>query len=105
MVDLNEPTPTTWDSRDRPYEDPPAEVEASTDALEGQNFGAYIILRAIGSGGMGRVYLALDRRLTRHVAIKILHQKLASHARRGLRREGQSMARVVHPSVVTVFEV
>jgi eukaryotic-like serine/threonine-protein kinase len=62
----------------------------------------YVVLRPIGSGGMGEVYLARDVTLQREVAIK-RHR----HGREvdRLRREAIAMARLAHPNVVTVFEV
>src|SRR5687768_5457605 len=45
----------------------------------GSSFGHYEIVRQIGAGGMGEVYLAKDTRLERPVAVKILHERFAAH--------------------------
>src|SRR5687767_2149828 len=59
------------------------EETASATTLEGQRLGAYQIERRIGAGGMGDVYRAVDTRLNRPVAIKLLSSELAdSSARR-----------------------
>lgn len=64
----------------------------------------YEVVREIGHGGMGVVYLARDERLGRPVALKLLH---ASHAeaRDRFEREARSIARVRHPNIVQVYEV
>ncbi|MGE0712275.1 MAG: protein kinase [Planctomycetota bacterium] len=66
----------------------------------------YQLLRAIGEGGMGAVYLAIDRQLRRRVAIKLMHRSLMSerHLER-FRREAAVMARIRHPGCVQVFDV
>ena len=69
--------------------------------------GRYPVLRQLGAGGMGVVYLAHDRELDRNIALKLLR----SDARDGsqgtdrLVREAQAMARLSHPNVVAVYEV
>ena len=70
-------------------------------------FGAYDVLGLLGSGAMGRVYLARDRRLDRRVAIKVMHANLAGNteARRRFLREGRAAAAVVHPNVLTIFDI
>ena len=66
----------------------------------------YEIRALLGSGGMSQVYDAVDRQLNRRVAIKVLTRALhgARVASDGahLRREGQALAAIRHPSVVTV---
>ncbi|HEV8168034.1 MAG TPA: hypothetical protein VGP59_01775, partial [Pyrinomonadaceae bacterium] len=48
----------------------------------GQEFGSYVILDALGAGGMGEVYLARDTRLDRTVALKILAPDISTDKRR-----------------------
>ncbi|MCX4241055.1 protein kinase domain-containing protein [Paraliomyxa miuraensis] len=69
--------------------------------------GRFVLLRHVGSGGMGEVYAAYDEQLDRRVAIKLLRAD-ASHrtrARERLLREAQGLARLSHPNVVQVHEV
>ena len=68
--------------------------------------GRYELSRRLGIGGMSTVQLALDRRLERHVAVKLLAEHLAddpSFVSR-FRREALAAARLVHPNVVQVFD-
>jgi Tol biopolymer transport system component len=60
------------------------------------------IMRLLGTGGMGSVYVARDLELGREVAIK-LHRAHGGGER--LKREAIAMARLAHPNVVAVFEV
>lgn len=64
----------------------------------------YRILRLLGEGGMGRVYLALDETLERRVAIKMISPARAAEAdmRHRFLREARAMATVEHPRVVRV---
>jgi hypothetical protein len=67
--------------------------------------GAYRLIRALGAGGMGVVYLAEDTRLGRLVALKALAPESAhDEARRErLRREARAAAALSHPGIATVF--
>jgi serine/threonine protein kinase len=67
--------------------------------------GEYTIVRELGRGGMGRVYLASDRRLGRTVALKALAPHLTSDAaqRERLRREARAAASLAHPGICTVY--
>lgn len=66
--------------------------------------GAYRVLRTIGRGGMGTVLLAVDPRLGRPVAIKLLDHVDADLAAR-LRDEAQLMAELQHPHLMPVLDV
>ena len=65
----------------------------------------YEVLRELGAGGMGRVYLARDRRTERLVALKFLPDHAAGDpdARDRLAREARASARLSHPGVVTLY--
>jgi serine/threonine protein kinase len=67
----------------------------------------YKILKKIGQGGMGEVYLAEDTRLQRKVAVKILPAAATSSPESLARfeREAKTAAALNHPNVVTIFDV
>ncbi len=69
--------------------------------------GDYTIREVIGYGGMGTVLKAWDKRLSRVVAIKVLHPHLASSgaARVRFAREAQTVASISHPNVVPIHDV
>ena len=71
----------------------------------GTTVGAYTIVREIGRGGMGRVYLAADERLGRNVALKALPPSLSADAtrRERLRREAKAAAALTHPGICAVY--
>ena len=66
----------------------------------------YRVDAVIGQGGMGAVFRAWDLRLERPVAIKVVRADLLSDpdSRARFRRESQIVARLQHPSIVTVFD-
>jgi eukaryotic-like serine/threonine-protein kinase len=66
----------------------------------------YELGERLGIGGMSTVVLAFDRRLERHVAVKLLAEHLAqdSHFVSRFRREALAAARLVHPNIVQVFD-
>jgi serine/threonine protein kinase len=70
-------------------------------------FGRYHILRALGTGGMGSVYLARDKQLDRNVALKIPRfdkKDAAAHVER-FYREARSMATLQHPNLCAIHDV
>lgn len=84
-----------------------SELAAGDEAPAGpETIDRYTLLRTIGAGGMGVVYLAHDRELDREVALKVLRDDLADAARKtALLREARAMAKLAHPNVVRVFDV
>lgn len=73
----------------------------------GTSIGPYEIRAALGSGGMGDVYLAHDARLSRDVAIKVLPAAYANDQER-LRRfelEARAASALSHPAIVTVHDI
>jgi eukaryotic-like serine/threonine-protein kinase len=73
----------------------------------GTKLGPYEIISPIGAGGMGEVYRALDTRLDRTVAIKVLPPHLADtpEAKQRFEREARAVAALNHPNICTLFDV
>ena len=67
----------------------------------------FVVERALGSGGMGAVYLARDERLGEAVALKIMHGLALLDPAAGdrLRREASAARRISHPNVVKIYDV
>lgn len=65
------------------------------------------IVRRLGSGAMGVVYLARDERLGRDVAVKVLPSSLADDEQRRDRflREARSAAAITHANIAAIYEV
>ncbi|MBU6293836.1 MAG: serine/threonine protein kinase, partial [Planctomycetes bacterium] len=88
---------------------PPAEypfLEPPEDSNEFARLGFYSIKRVLGSGGMGVVFEAVDQRLGRTVALKVLRPELAdeSYVER-FRQEARLAASLSDEHIVTIFEV
>jgi serine/threonine protein kinase len=82
-------------------------VVAGPDPLIGRLVdGRYAVEARIARGGMATVYLALDRRLEREVALKVMHAHLADDPQFTARfiREARAAARLPYPGVVAVFD-
>ncbi|PWT87829.1 MAG: hypothetical protein C5B55_14175 [Blastocatellia bacterium] len=73
---------------------------------DGQKVGPYEIVKHLGTGGMGEVYLANDKRLERQVALKILSGELAHDKRRMQRfqQEARMASSLNQPNILTIFE-
>lgn len=71
----------------------------------GARVGRYELDAVLGVGAMGAVFAAMDERLQRRVALKLLHASDDPSAQARLEREAQAMARLNHPHVVTVYEL
>lgn len=81
-----------------------------TDPLVGRLVdGRYEVVSRIARGGMATVYLAVDRRLDRDVALKVMHPHLAEGSSGAdfvarFRREARTAARLTHPGLVGVYD-
>jgi len=73
----------------------------------GKSLAHYDILDTIGSGGMGEVYRARDRKLGRDVAVKLLPSALRRDAKALARfeREAKALAALNHPNIVTIHSI
>ena len=72
----------------------------------GKTLSHYVIVKPLGAGGMGEVYLARDQHLDRDVAVKVLLRGSLDDpgARDRFRREAHVLSRLSHPGVATIFD-
>src|SRR5262245_10554520 len=86
-------------------------VETSTNPMmcpiEGSQIGAYQLLGPLGRGGMGEVHLALDTRLGRKVAVKLLPTEFTTDTGRVRRfaQEARAASALNHPNIITIHEI
>lgn len=76
-------------------------------ALIGQQIDQYQIIQHLASGGMADVYRAVDVRLQREVALKVMHAALAAQEsfRRRFLREARAVANITHGHVIEIYTV
>ena len=84
----------------------PSSVNTGLEDLP-ERLSGHRILSEIGSGGMGRVLLAVDERLGRKVAIKVLSDRYRDNLalRTRFMQEAKAMARLSHPHVVHIYNL
>src|SRR5215210_3030936 len=96
-------------SADSPHNAPSATI--APDGSTGGHVGPYRLVRRVGTGGTGSVWLADDERLERAVALKLLDERWSaisadpSGARARFLSEARTAARLDHPNIATVFDV
>ncbi len=82
--------------------------EPGAEAAPGRVVGRYVLLRWLGAGGMGVVYLAYDPTLDRKIALKLIQAPEDDEADRRaserLLREARAMARLAHPNIAAVYD-
>ena len=73
----------------------------------GEQLGPFIIRAPLGKGGMGEVYLALDPRLGREVAIKVLLPGVVANAERRARfiQEAKLASSLNHRNIITIYDI
>ncbi|MEE2819845.1 MAG: protein kinase [Planctomycetota bacterium] len=81
--------------------------ESKTQDRSGTSIGPYELTRLMGRGGMGEVYEAIDTRLDRVIAVKLLRPEVVQDATRKARfeREAKALAALKHPSIVTIYSI
>lgn len=81
-------------------------LETETIGAQGR-LGPYAIQRLLGAGGMGEVYQAVDTRLGRTVAIKVLPRHLAGNPalKRRFLREARAASALNHPNIVGLYDI
>src|SRR6476659_7622721 len=99
----NEPhadTPKPFETHPPPFTAPQHQGDVGT-------FGRYRVLKKLGQGGMGAVYLGYDAALDRKVALKVMLPQYAAdaEARGRFLREARAAAKIHSDHVVTIFEV
>ncbi|MEP6570543.1 MAG: protein kinase [Acidobacteriota bacterium] len=80
---------------------------AAQPKLQNQHIGPYQVIRSLGAGAMGHVYLAHDKRLNRQVAVKLLSFYDVSQEERirRFRREALAASALNHPNILTIYEI
>jgi predicted Ser/Thr protein kinase len=91
------------------YESAPEllDIHPPGESLAGKQLGPYSVIKELGQGGMGVVYLAEDTRLKRLVSMKALAPEFTGDEqhRERLRREARATAALSHPGVATVYSL
>ncbi|MFG0264163.1 MAG: serine/threonine protein kinase [Rhodopirellula sp. JB055] len=90
----------------RSTEDPTEVRSATSEEIVAKHFGNYQVVRTLGTGGMGEVYLARHTETGRMVALKVLRNHIADHPRfrRRFQREAELIQALEHDHIVPLLE-
>lgn len=82
-------------------------AEDRAASADGQTIAHYKIIKQLGAGGMGEVYLATDTRMNRDVALKLLPSYFTTHEERirRFKQEARAVLALNHPNIVTIYEI
>ena len=99
--------PSSIPNRDDRATQVPWSASAAADTPVPAFIGDYAVIKKIGEGGMGSVYLAEDTKLRRKVALKTMRPALAADRSNRSRflREAQAAAAVEHENIVPIWSV
>src|SRR5262245_11495322 len=77
-----------------------------SQSYSGEMIGFYRLIKELGRGGMGTVYLAYDTRLGRRVPLKLLPSRLVNNSERLRRfqREARLVSALSHPNIITIYD-
>lgn len=100
LLDAHESAPAFLDAPTASATEPAIDARVAVPELVG-----YRLRHKIGEGGIGSVFLGLDEKLQRPVAIKVLSSARGSKLRERILREAQSVAALKDPAIVTIFSV
>jgi eukaryotic-like serine/threonine-protein kinase len=77
-----------------------------SQSYSGETIGVYRLIKELGRGGMGTVYLAYDTRLGRQAALKLLPPHLVNNPERVRRfqREARTVSALNHPNIITIYD-
>ena len=96
------------------FEQPPLSLAAEMFShketqtnLAGKEISHYKIIRLLGAGGMGEVYLAEDTKLHRQIALKVLTSQFESDVERikRFKKEARAVSALNHPNIITIYSI
>jgi predicted ATPase/tRNA A-37 threonylcarbamoyl transferase component Bud32 len=82
-------------------------VSSECPLASGTQLGRYRVLRPLGAGGMGEVYVAEDARLGRQVAVKVIRSSKALNplSRARFEQEARAASALTHPNIITIHDI